>query len=777
MPSQVDYTLLLLGVILMLVLCLVFQLNQIKTTPHVGELFRMVQKFNPTTVAFCMGRTADGRRFRNAVLSHTGTVQEAVMSYPVTLDGSPIYIREHGAIVPDTVGGGFHVEGIGLDRTVVFRCPPGYGGYPCKPLPICAADDAVGTVKPIRYAQFRALDLYGVGGPFEQRSSDDGTFRSKRSTADPIHPRIRALCTGNERHQLQICPNNTLLDETSLECVPYDVCQDRLNGYRHNDIIVRGQPPLTNAQYYICAGNVSSMSTCPHDTVYDAAAKGCVTTSPCLNKGSITLAGPTENTYIQCANDTGSVVRCENGVQRTAVSGPDGTSGYAYVCAPGTIKCEPRPFMVTTDQLRYASGGIHCPDGPDGAAVRRLCTTRTTDRTVRKRWIESFDITVPNWPDRIWDQASGACVEPTHDIIASSMPVQFSALMPDAYDYDLQRERYVCSTDSDYRWDYDTGVLVPPGPAGRIFNPGVPCHAGPLEPGSGDLPQEPILPLPIVDKATGRAVAPPCGYSVSVLSPRLERGLWPVRIPDDGSYRWCGATETDTHLTVVEFTSADTAPRGFVDPSAITAAASEGPRRLHLLGTDGAELDIDDRHQYYVFPLGTVRLPAAPDATSTELVRAPLVNAGDSVSLLADTLIAVGARYLRQYRGADTTVRTLCPGFVLQLGRQPASVAFATATYPLDYMVVEIIAPSGPEQSVALVSVGPVATVAIRVRQPGRESDAAFWQRMAPRGFREVAIVEGTAVSAGSDADNDTNDNDGNDGRMTTFEYQTALVF
>lgn len=88
----------------------------------------------------------------------------------------------------------------------------------------------------------------------------------------PYQQRLRVQCLDKDRNcYIESCPGNKLVDRESLRCETYDICNDRINGYKQNfDIKVNDEDETAKAsptfdeslkerQYDICKNNVSEL--------------------------------------------------------------------------------------------------------------------------------------------------------------------------------------------------------------------------------------------------------------------------------------------------------------------------------------------------------------------------------------------------------------------------------------------------------------------------------------------------------------------------------------
>lgn len=768
-----DFVLLLVALAVVLTLCIFYHYNRVRVTNDIHELFRTVRLSKPDMVAFTLGRTPgttrEQQKFTNVTTDKFGTLVFRIDSYPMEPSGKPIILTPHGEVIP--AGDGFHITGIGLDATYVLRCPPGFSGPTCTPKSICSAEDAPGTVKAITYTQFRALNLYNVGGPFAAEQSEAGPIRSRPAIAqtsdeEPIHPRLRVRCRGggSEHFTLQTCPPNTLLDRRTLKCVPYDLCADKMNGFRHNKAIAARQSPLTASEYYICQDNRSVLTRCPSGTEYNEMASGCVSSSECRDRGEATLPGREPNTYIQCRNDTEHVVQCPNGVHTQPSPTDADPDAVTLSCASQSSLCRAQEFFVTTGLLRYATGAVLCESGPDGPPRTVQCTTMTDDRTSSKKWAEPVQVIIPTWPDLVWDGT--ACVTPDTRIIRRNTNLRFTDLMPRAHVYDLRTQQYPCKP-GEYQINYDTGEVTPALPPGELINPALPCQSEPLSRDGEIVDGLPGRPLPVMAIETSDGIIkPPIGYGVVALVPKklLPSGFWPRRIhgsklptiTTSGSgqapqtaaqphvYEWYVLRETDTSMQLLRCRST-IIPYGFLDPFG-DKPPTDDRALLHLVGAKGTDLLLDSNHQYYIFATEQVRVPSAHESEETVLTEAQLLMPGDVVPLNETRDYAIGARYLAAHL-AKQADNIIFPGDNLRIvlngtdeNTPPKIEVFDTTSITYGLTILRVIAPEQDDQSITTVVVGSLGAIPFRTRQQRGESDAQYQERMQAAGYGDIPM-------------------------------------
>lgn len=428
-----DLILLITAILLIVIIIIVYTLNTVKQTSDLDALFMDLLKLKPDAVSFCLGKNETTGKYRNVQTNEDGKAIIVEAEYPINLDGDFIILKDHGDITELTSGDGFKMSGVDL---MEFKCPDGFEGINCTLKPLCSETDA-GKYKALTYTQFNELGLYTNSfsrTPIETRASE------------PTHPRIRVLCLNTlGEYELQTCPNNTLLD-ADLKCQPYDICEDRINGYKHNYKISSTSSDLNKNEYYICDNNKSVLTTCADDTVFSMDNSGCVTESLCYNKGSETLPVD-DNSYIQCANDQGTIVTC-----------PDGIENIDGVLSCKVDTCIPEQFEYNDGMLQYVYGNTICTDG---IADTKMCDNTLNPRVYNYEWAEKFTYSIDGWPTEIMAE-DRTCIAPTDSIIIDPIiKLQWTDAMPEEHDYNILTEKYICPEGTKYIVDYKNQVMEP----------------------------------------------------------------------------------------------------------------------------------------------------------------------------------------------------------------------------------------------------------------------------------------------------------------------------
>lgn len=554
-----DVVLLGLIGIVAFVLLAVCWLNTVSHTSDLDQLYRQIATVNPDCIAFTLRRLPDNGGYLTAMFSDTGTLNTTVTQSPVLPSGQYRMAHEHGTVTALADQSGFRVSGLGADAAgMPLTCPAGFSGVTCAPDPICEGARP-GTYRTLSYSQFRGLNLYQSNRSI---TALEEKARRKRDAATdhrpPYHSRIRVHCLGNNRFELQTCPPNKLLDGATARCVPYDLCQDQLDGFRHNTVISEGGRALASTEYYQCVGNKSVRSECAAGSTYSSVVRGCITLSPCSGRGSITLDNPKDpsGSYIQCANDAGTLVSCEHGL--------DVLNGVHVCRDKPEPRCVPGVLSIDRSPLSYNYGVIQCPDGEIGAPLQTICETKQVDRVHSWSWGgETFSYTL-SMPDRVWDDTRKACVAPTQSIITGLVGLRWSAAMAFEHPFDLRTQQYVCDNPRDIRWDYRAGITVPE--TSKPFttvSTAAPCQPGPF------TAYDPL-------QLYGNNMQPPMVFWLVAHIPRYGWSFWPRANPTTPrTYQWITVVENrKTGVVATVKCKSDKPPIGFYDTDA------PGPLRL-----------------------------------------------------------------------------------------------------------------------------------------------------------------------------------------------------
>lgn len=466
-----DTILIILIILCFLTLLLINVAQRPKRTSDLKLIYRKLLKNNPSTVAFTLGWIDSRRAYKNvyALNARQHDVLIKYEKYPVSSDGKPVTISNtHGTIV--SAVDGFSISGI--NSNVTFDCPSGYSGPECKLSALCDDDDTdAGTYKLLTRDRFKTLNLYDYAG--------SGVVGTRSDDESPYHKRLRVRCLDTAGNfTIEPCADNKLVDRDTVKCVAYDLCNDRLDGYKHNFYTGVGtdgdddgkNAQLKDNQYFVCENNVSVMRECTDDTVFSSKAMGCIAKNQCFGRGNDRLRLNDES-YLQCAGDTGHIKRCAHGV------GLHDETPYCLI-----PKCVPRSYDYDDGFLRFTTGKIWCSE--DGAETSRqlLCDESVTDKRLQYKWGSGdVDIRLPNWPREILDESRRQCVEPTIDDIVKPdtyIKVQWTGAMGGSYNFDVRAKLFACEPRDDLlRLDYVNQKLVPDVDiTGKFVDYTIPCQ-------------------------------------------------------------------------------------------------------------------------------------------------------------------------------------------------------------------------------------------------------------------------------------------------------------
>lgn len=572
------------AVVLILLISAVYLLNTVKKTSDLDALFLNILKFKPDTVSFCLGKNESSGKYNNVVLDNNGKAIVRQDTYPVGMDGAFIIVKDHGEVSELPDGSGFKISGIDL---VEFKCPDGFEGINCRLKALCGDDD-VGNLKPITYAQFNELGLY-------TNAFVRSPISSFARIIEQTHPRIRLLCLDNlGNFELQTCPNNTLLDQ-DLKCQPYDICSDRINGYRHNYKISSTSADLDTNQYYICNNNVSTLTTCSEGTLFSMANSGCISESICFNRATDTIAVD-DNSYIQCANDQGTRVTCDIGI--------DDTNGVLS-CIVDT--CIPQTFSFDDGMLSFTYGNTLCDNRVSNT---KICNNAPNPRVYNYEWAEKFTYSIDSWPTEVMDENRN-CVAPTDSIVTNPIiQLGWTDAMLEAHDYNILSEKYICPDNTKYIINYKTQT-VDPEPNG-IINHLSPCQNEIIDSSNFPFPlyASTLPPLAIV-------MYTPCYIKNPEIWP-----MWPIKNDSTLSYLSATITISPSSITVARLSTANL-PYGFLDP-----VESGEMQPLRYAGYQN--ITLEPNSLYYVFTSGTLDFPTLHDATVEDTKIFPIMTEVDT---------------------------------------------------------------------------------------------------------------------------------------------------
>lgn len=435
--STMDGYLLSLCVICMIVILFYYLLNYVQKINDPLELFKLIRKQEYDAQAYSLGWNETQKKYENIFFNAKLEYQRSFDPYPVDKTGKYITtIYDNHGKIDYTENNGYSINGV----LTKFPCPDGYEGADCHLKPLCRDPEDDNKALPLTDTQFNALQLF--------RNDAFSEIASRDARRDPLyHNRIFIQCKTKGNYELKVCATNKLLDLNTMKCNLYDICEDRLNGFKHNFAINNNDSALADNEYYICDSNKSKKLKCNDDTVFSSINKGCVQKNVCFNQGRTTIPIDEYN-YIQCENDTGIKKHCPNKVMTL----DDGTLSCK------TNNCKPSTLVETTECLTYNYGAITCNDKDEEETL--LCDQEMTKRRWTYNWGNDFAIEI-DWPVSILQSDGVTCGPPKDDSILTNpvIKTKWTDLMFGYYDWNLLQEKFVCQ-DNDYRWDYRNKMLI-----------------------------------------------------------------------------------------------------------------------------------------------------------------------------------------------------------------------------------------------------------------------------------------------------------------------------
>ena len=440
-------------------------MNQVSKTSDIDTIFRAIAYDDPLSISYCLKQNSDGTFSNVYYVPDTDSCELKKESRPIGLRGdfmNPQLDTGTVTTITDTPTGGYSITGFdGIDLT----CPSGYNmphadSTMCTFIPICRG---VEEDKPITYTTFQALGL----------GLNSFTVSHSQAKSETTHPRLWIHCLSSNpedpKYQIYSCNDNELLD-ADMKCQPYDICSNKISGFKHKFITEAGQTPLLDNQYYVCKNHVSFLATCPDESVYSVDNMTCLNNGPCFGQGSKQIQVDSNN-YIQCANDLPTMVNCTDGVIET--------NGY-FSCYGSS--CVPRTYEFEDIALKYLTGQVTCQGDKE---ISLLCSnSKDPSKQYPYEWGENFSYTFENWPMEILNPATGVCEAPTDSIIKqdNSVPFKYSSVMTDFSQFDLVTQQFKCPGETTYRWDYINNQTVPELKPDEFLDTAAPCQpAGPYK--------------------------------------------------------------------------------------------------------------------------------------------------------------------------------------------------------------------------------------------------------------------------------------------------------
>lgn len=456
-----DIILILLIVLCFTILLLLYIVQKPNSTTDLLIIYKKLLKNNPETIAWTFGWIKNRNLYKNVYVNNNENIKKSIFNvkyenYPTSFDGKPLIINNTHGIVKSH-NSGFSISGINSDMP--FTCPSGYHGPECQQSPLCDATEA-GTYKLLSRDQFKSLNLYNYTGYGLHATGNEYSY----------HRRLRVECLNNTgEFNIEACDDNKLVDPETVQCKIYDLCNDRLDGHKHNFPIAENATLLDDNQYYVCETNKSVLRKCADDTVFSNVKMGCIAQNKCYGLGEKRLVLD-NNSYLQCSGDAGHIKHCKYGV------GLHYETPYCMV-----PKCVPRAYNYDDGLLRFITGMVWCDK--DEIMHQALCDERTTIKEYRYTWGTQPDVVVriPNWPRSVFNETTHNCVEPSEDDVLipdSYVKVRWTNNMKMSYDFDVRTKQFVCQpNDNLLQLDYVNHKLIPDlDITGKFVDYSVPCQ-------------------------------------------------------------------------------------------------------------------------------------------------------------------------------------------------------------------------------------------------------------------------------------------------------------
>jgi len=369
-------------------------------------------------------------------------------------------------------------------------------------------------------------------------------------------------------------------------------------------------------EYYMCENNRSVLQTCANDTKYSNDVGGCITGTPCFNRGFDTIK-LNDTSYLQCSHDRGIVVNCPLGVI-TDVN--NGNEVFSCIIA----SCRPEIITEHVESLVYDSGEVTCIDDK---AIVKLCDTTSTEKIYNYKWAEDFQVKINSWPKEIYK--NGNCVQATNDIIRNPIiQINWSAAMPHQHPYNILTEKFVCDENTTkYRWDYLRKTLDPmPTNDNEIINSASPCQTGPID---ANIIRYPSTRYP--EDTPAYIIITEDLY----LNTYEKLRLWPYYNADTKLYMSTSVDYTATGI-IIETSSSKIIPFGFILPD--NKSPGDESLQLHLVGYQKFIPFV--KKQYYFIATG---MPARVHLSEPEKSQDTTINIQfeESVTTRRDITFAV----------------------------------------------------------------------------------------------------------------------------------------
>lgn len=586
-----DIILLIFHIILILILFLVYQHTNVGQTSDLLTIFKELSRHNTSISSFSTGYYERKKKYKNVYLisdkQEEYKLQEKWEFLPVDLHGNLLDLSNtHGTVVPLN-NNGYTVSGIEKN---MFACPNSnnFEGLKCTQKAACTSPNDDNKWKPLTRYQFHRLNRLAT--------------KEESINLDEMHPRLKIQCLPENKYKLVQCAENELVDTFSLNCVPYDICKNKLSGFKHKFRINATQGMLNENEYYTCKNNKSELSTCSDNMVYSREHQTCIVKSECFNRGNDTLHLD-EQRYIACKNNMGRIIDCgkitESTLPAYTYETVDFNSKVTYIESDkdGRLNCKhdiciPKVLSYKDDILSFNYGIKQCNE--DGSTKKEVVCDITPNHDRESvfsyAWGEPFNYTIKHWPTTVLDMETLTCVKPTKEKIISpysDVMLAWSSVMSEPHKYNLAREEYVCDG-YQYQWNYKNNTIDPPiGVSTSTFNASThfidsakPCQDTLRQFASDHLFHG------VVSKPLGPDNAPPLFYYANINTLLNIKTMWPSYSKAKGGYLTSFVKYDYTNDVVIAETYLDvhSPPAGFFNAKSKEQLNDNDIIPLHPIG-------------------------------------------------------------------------------------------------------------------------------------------------------------------------------------------------
>lgn len=494
-----DYIFTILLFVLYVIIVVIYIFNSTKAKYDLKESFQKLLLEKPDSISFSLGFNKEKNAFKNVYPQSKGDFIIKFEKYPVSTTGQLIIQENYGQLIENS--NGYKISGIKPE----FKCLDGYEGPNCQPKSLCDDGDE-NKLKPLTNRQFNQLGLYGMSS--EKFKPIENQFTT--SNLDKPHPRIRVNCGKNKTYTLETCPKNKLLD-INLNCQIYDICEDSLNGLRHNLKI--NDYVLKDNEFYVCLNNKSKLTECTDNTVYNKLTHSCEQKSRCLGQGDKQIQID-ETHYIQCDNNREREVFCERGIVR---------KDDKLFCKPNV---EEKTYTFEDNVIKFNYGRIWVDENNEKKTI--FCDKTPQEVGYSYNRGDSFSYMFKNWPKQVLS-TNNVCIDPSE---ANSSLIRkndakdsfkWGNVMSEFHPYNPFSLQFYC--DTKYKWDYKSNKTIPEIDYTRyLLDPSTPCNNDLIS-----LSQDPFFGMDFSFYPEKDVV--PILYGIKVIFPKkLNLSFWPTKI-------------------------------------------------------------------------------------------------------------------------------------------------------------------------------------------------------------------------------------------------------